>query len=326
MSINKPILILLCLALLSGCKPRKSEKVTDTIQDSAKSSISGHFTISGAYALYPLVHKWADDFKQLFPDVQITVIESGTGQGIYDLIDGKVDIAMISRPLTDEEKESGIRVFPVAKDGIAPIVNQDNPFLKKLMSQGLSPDEMQKVFLADKSMTWGELLDTTGNEKINVYSRADESGAADIFAGFLFKKANDLKGKKVTGDFEMIKSIQDDRLAIGFCNFSYAYDLKTGTKKEKIQIIPFDLDFDNKIDRKEEPFSNLEIAHRSIWLGIYPESLCRELSLGTSGKPTNPVIVEFIKFILTEGQTRVKEAGMCELNNVYIRFSLEYLQ
>jgi phosphate transport system substrate-binding protein len=326
MSINKPVLLLLCLAMVTGCRPRKSEKAPENMLETVKSSLSGNFTISGAYALYPLVQKWADDFSQNHPGVKITVIETGTGQGISDLINGKVSLAMISRPLNDDEKESGIWVIPVAKDGVAPIVNQNNPYLTKLMEQGLSPDEMQRIFLADKSMMWGEVLDTPSNENINVYARADESGAADIFAGFFYKKASDLKGKKVTGDFEMIKSIQDDRLAIGFCNFSYAYDLITGAKKEKIQVIPFDLDFDNKINRKEDPFINLETAHRSIWLGVYPESLCRELTIGSLGKPTDPAIVEFLRYILTEGQSRVKETGMCELNNAYIKFSLGDLQ
>jgi len=36
-------------------------------------------------------------------------------------------------------------------------------------------------------------------------------------------------------------------------------------------------------------------AYRGIWLGIYPEVLCRELTLASLGKPTDPAIVEFLK-------------------------------
>jgi len=326
MSIYKPILLLLCLGMIAGCKPRKSEKAPENIQETAKSSLSGHIRISGAYALFPLVQKWADEFKKSYPGVQIDISQTGTGQGISDLINRNANLAMISRPLSDEDKESGIWVIPVAKDGVAPIINRNNPYLKRILHQGLSPDELQKIFLAEQPLTWGEMLDTTGSDKIVVYSRADESGAADIFAGSFYKKASDMKGTKVTGDFNMIKGIQDTRFAIGFCNFSFAFDVPSGERTENIQIVPFDLDFDNKINRKEVPFSNLETAHRSIWLGIYPESLCRELTIGSLGKPADPVIVEFLKYILTGGQEKVKESGLCELNNVYIKFSLEDLQ
>ena len=323
---KKYIILILGLALFSGCKLRNSEKAADNQQIPTKTEISGSIKISGAYALYPLVQKWTDDFMKIHPGVKIEITKTGTGQGIADLEEKKVQLAMISRPLTVEEKDADIWVMPVAKDGVAPIINQKNPYLEKLLQQGLSPDEFQKVFTSETPVKWGELLGTAGNEKAVAYSRADESGAADIFAAFLYRKANDLKGIKVTGDDEMIKSIQKDPLGIGFCNFSFAFNNKTGEKTEGIQVIPFDLDFDNKIDRKEIPFQNLEVAHRSVWLGFYPESLCRELTIGSLEKPTDPVIIEFLKYILDEGQESVKEMGLCKLNDVYVRYAQEALQ
>jgi len=326
MYIYKFSVFVLCIAVISGCKSRQSAKAPEGQQISAESFLSGDFTISGAYALYPLTKKWADDFTKIHPGVKIEISKVGTGQGIIDLLDRKVHMAMISRPLTDEEKEAGIWIIPVAKDGVAAIVNQTNPYLGKILNQGLSPDEFQKIFTSEKPVLWGELLDTAGNDRAIVYSRADESGAAEMLAGFIFKKQYDLKGIKVTGDDEMIRSIQKNPLAIGFCNFSFAFDIPTGERRENIQVVPFDLDFDNKIDRKEMPFKNLEVAHRSIWLGFYPESLCRDLSIGCLGKPSDPLVTEFLKFILSDGQVSVKESGLCELNNVYIRSALESLQ
>jgi phosphate transport system substrate-binding protein len=316
----------LCIAVFSGCRSRQSASAPADQQASVESIISGGFTISGAYALYPLAQKWADDFTKIHPGVKIEISKTGTGQGIVDLLDKKVHMAMVSRPLTDEEKEAGIWIIPVAKDGVAAIVNQTNPYLGKILKQGLSPDEFQKIFTGDKPVLWGELLDTVGNDRAIVYSRADESGAAEMLAGFIFKKQYDLKGIKVTGDDEMIRSIQKNPLAIGFCNFSFAFDIPSGERKENIQVVPFDLDFDNKIDRKEIPFKNLEVAHRSIWLGFYPENLCRDLSIACLGKPSDPLITEFLKYILSDGQVSVKESGLCELNNVYIRSALESLQ
>lgn len=323
---SKSIIPFLILALVLGCNSPKAKKKLPQPGNAVKSELKGNFSISGAYALYPLISKLADEFMIIHSGVKIEVTKIGTGEGITNLLMGKSQLAMISRPLTDEEIEAGIWVIPVAKDGVAPIVNQNNPYFEKIMDQGISPDEFIHIFSSGKQITWGEILDTNARDKITVYTRADESGAAEIWAAFLYKKASDLRGIGITGDDEMIKSIQEDPLAIGFCNFSYAFEVSTGEREKNIQIIPTDLDFDNKIDRVEVPFKNLEEAHRSLWLGFFPEQLCRELTLGSLGKPTDPAIVEFLYYVLGEGQTSVKKTGFCPLNNVYIKYSLDFLK
>lgn len=326
MSLSKTTIFILCLMILMGCKPRKSEQNQDQPASKSIAEISGNITISGAYALYPLVKKLSDDFMKLHPSVKIIVTQRGTGQGLDDLVAKKSQLAMISRPMTDAEFGEGIWTIPVAKDGVAAIMNQRNPYLKRVLDRGLSPDKFLKVFTGSKAVTWGELLDTIQKDEVLVFTRKDESGAAEVFAAFLNKESSDLKGKGVIGDDEMIKSIQDNPFAIGFCNFSYAFNAATGEQIKDIQIIPADLDYDHKIDRKEIPFSNLYKAHRGLWLGLYPKNLCRELSIGSLGKPADPAIVEFLKFVLTEGQATINETGLCELNDVYIKNSLDYLK
>ena len=282
--------------------------------------------ISGAYALYPLVRKWSEDFMKVNPAVKIVVTSGGTGQGIDDLLSKKDQLAMISRPLTAEELNEGIWIVPVAKEGVAPIVNQKNPYLKRILEHGITPEKLIRLFTGEKPITWGELLDTTFKEKAIVYTRSDRSGAAVVWANFLWKEGIDLKGLKVIGDEEMIKSIQGNQLAIGYCNFSYAFDTVTGERIKDIQVIPIDLDFDKTIDRKEVPFNNISKAHRGLWLGYYPKNLTRELTFGSVGKPTDPAILAFLNYALTTGQVMVAKKGFCELNDVYIKDALEKLK
>jgi phosphate transport system substrate-binding protein len=322
----KAIIPLLILSLVIGCNFPKAQKESANIQKEVRSDLKGSFSISGAFALYPLISRLAAEFMAVHPGVKIEVSKIGTGEGITSLLSGKCQLAMISRPLTDEETGAGIWVIPVAKDGVAPIVNQKNPNIEKIINMGLSPDEFMHVFTSVNQCTWGEILGTNSKDKITVYIRADESGAAEIWAGFIYKKSSDLRGIGVTGDDEMIKSIQENPLAIGFCNFSYAFDASTGERIKDIQIVPSDLDFDNKIDRIEVPFVNLEEAHRSLWLGFSPEQLCRELTLGSLGKPTDPAIIEFLHYVLGEGQSSVKKVGFCPLNSVYINYALDFLK
>ncbi|MGD0755757.1 MAG: substrate-binding domain-containing protein [Bacteroidales bacterium] len=326
MSSNKTIVLFICLVMIFGCKPRNSVHNQVKLPEETKSKISGSFTISGAYALYPLVRKWSDDFMKINPAVKIVVTTGGTGQGIDDLLAKKNQLAMISRPLTNDEQTEGIWVLPVAKEGVAPIVNQKNPFIKRILERGITPEKLINLFTGEKSMTWGELLDTTVKEKIIVYTRADESGAADVWANFLWKEVSDLKGIKVVGDDEMIKSIQGNLLSIGYCNFSYAFEPVTGGRIKDIQVMPIDLNFDRIIDRKERPFTNINKAHRGLWLGYYPKNLTRELTFGSVGKPTDSAVLEFLYYTLTVGQADVANEGFCELNDVYVRNELDILK
>lgn len=326
MSYIKSTIILICLIVFLGCNQRKPVQNQSKSPAESRSEVSGSFTVSGAYALNPMVRKWSDDFMKMHPSVRVVIASGGTGQGIADLQGKKSQLAMISRPLTDEEYGAGIWALPVAKDGVAVIMNQKNPYFKRILNQGLSPDELLRVFTSDKPVTWGELLDTIGKEKVAVFQRVEESGASDVFANFLNKESTDLKGTMVISDDEMIKSVQDNPLAIGFSNFSYAFDITTGERRKDIQIIPADLDYDNKIDTKEMPFSNLDKAHRGLWLGLYPKNLCRELLIGSEGKPSDPAIIEFLKYILTEGQNEIKTFGLCELNDVYVSYALDKLK
>lgn len=317
---------MLGIILLSGCIQRQPSEDNAVKRTSPVTELKGEFSVSGAYALTPLAKKWAAGFMKLHPGVRIEVVRSGTGQGIEDLITGKSRVALISRQLKEEDISAGIWTVPVAKEGVAPIISSGNPYLERILSRGLSTDEFLKVFAGDKPVTWGELLDTTGKEVVVAYSRADEAGAADVWAEFLYRRTEDLRGKKITGDIEMVKAVSNDPYAIGYCNFSYAFNIENGMKLKEVNIIPFDLDFDNIVRTKEVPFSTLEKAHRSLWLGIYPKSLCRELSLGSVGKPSDPLIIEFIRYTLTEGQKEVTSVGLCELNDVYISYSLDKLK
>lgn len=326
MMFSKAFIPFLVFVLVSGCSSPRNKKEITLPGEAEKTELSGSFSITGAYALYPLIKNLADEFMAIHPGVRIEVEKTGTGEGITKLLEGKSHLAMISRPLTDEETSAGIWVIPVAKDGVAPIVNQRNPHIKNLLDHGLSPDEFMYIFTSGKQVTWGEVLDTNSKDKLTVFTRADESGAAEIWASFIFRKASDLRGTGITGDDEMIRNIQKDPLAIGFCNFSYAFDISTGERAKDIQIVPADLDFDNKIDRVEVPFSTLEEAHRSLWLGFFPDQLCRELTIGSKGKPTDPAVIEFLYYALGDGQSNVKKTGFCPLNNVYLNWSLDLLK
>ena len=68
----------------------------------AEESLSGTISVSGAFALYPMMTVWAEEFTKLHPDVQFDVQGGGAGKGMTDTIAKAVDIGMISRNIKDE--------------------------------------------------------------------------------------------------------------------------------------------------------------------------------------------------------------------------------
>jgi len=326
MNFIKTIILLVFLIILPCCKSKNNDKNKDNLKSESQVDVTGVFSISGGDALYPLVRKWTDDFIKIHPHVKIILDAGGSGQGIADLRTKKSQLAMISRPLTDEELTDSIWTIPVAKAGVAPIINQRNPYFKRILERGINPQKLIRLFTGNEPVTWGELLDTVSKEKVIVYTRDAESGAAVIWANFLWKESTDLKGIKTGGDKDMIKNIQGNPLALGYCNFSYAFDSITGERIKDIQVLPIDLDFDHSIDKKEIPFANIHKAHRGLWLGYYPKNLTRELTLGSLGKPADPAIIAFLTYSLTAGQASVGSSGFCELNDIYVKNSLDKLK
>lgn len=86
----------------------------------------------------PLIREMGEQFRAAHPDVDFDVQLGGSGRGISDARDGKVEIGMSSRDLLEEERD--LHSMPVARDGIALVVHKDNPVT------GLTRQQVHDVF------------------------------------------------------------------------------------------------------------------------------------------------------------------------------------
>src|SRR5512140_1189477 len=99
--------------------------------------LSGTISVSGAFALYPMMTVWAEEFQKAHPDVQFDVQGGGAGKGMTDTIAGAVDIGMISRDIKPEEESQGIFWVPVTKDAVFPIISDKNPLKDQILAKGI---------------------------------------------------------------------------------------------------------------------------------------------------------------------------------------------
>ena len=87
--------------------------------------LSGELVIGGSTSVAPLMEKIAEAYKEVQPNVNITIQATGSGAGMTGATDGTLEIGMASRELKDEEKEA-LKSQEIALDGIAVIVNKEN--------------------------------------------------------------------------------------------------------------------------------------------------------------------------------------------------------
>ena len=269
----------------------------------AQKKLKGQITLSGAFALYPLAVKWAEEFKKQNPDVKIDVSGGGAGKGITDALSGVVDLGMVSRDLKPEEVQKGAWFVAVAKDAVVPTINAKNPKLKEILAKGLTQAAAQKIYITGEYKTWGQVIGIQSSIPLHVYTRSDACGAGETWAKYAGnKKQEDLKGTAVFGDPGVASAVQKDPIGLGFNNIAYAYDLKTKRPNPGILVLPIDVNNNGKIDAAENFYGTSSSLIKVIAEGKYPSPPARDLYLVAKGKPTNPVVVAFLKFVLTQGQ------------------------
>lgn len=104
---------------------------------------SGKIVISGSSSVTPVMEKLKEAYILKNPDVKIELQQSDSSTGMSDAIDGICDIGMASRDLKDSELEKGLTATVIAMDGIAVIVNNDNPV------NGLSSEQVKEIFMGN---------------------------------------------------------------------------------------------------------------------------------------------------------------------------------
>lgn len=296
---NNSILILFIAVLLLASCGNKTAKSNRYDPDHLK----GNIAISGAFALYPLAVKWAEDFETIHPDVHIDISAGGAGKGITDALTNTVDLGMVSRELKKAELDKGCFRFAVARDAVVSFVNAHNPEVKNIMRKGISVNDAKWLWSpSSKPKFWGVIAGTGNKDDIRVYTRADACGAAETWAKWFDMSQEDLDGIGVYSDPGLTSAIQKDPLGIGMGNLGYVYNLKTKKPYKDIIVVPVDLNGNGKIDKDEDFYHTSDELARAISMGKYPTPPARNLYLVSHGVPKNKVVIEFIKYILERGQ------------------------
>ena len=111
---------------------------------------SGKVTVAGSSSVTPVMEKLAEAYKAQNSEVTVEVQQSDSTTGVTSSIEGVCDIGMASRELKDEETAKGAQGQVIAMDGIAVVVNNDNPV------DDLTSEQVKDIYVGDTT-DWSEL-------------------------------------------------------------------------------------------------------------------------------------------------------------------------
>ena len=125
-------------------------KVADDAAAYEQSEAEGKVVVAGSSSVTPVMEKLKEAYAEVNPNAEIEIQQSDSTTGMTSAIDGICDIGMASRDLKDEELEAGLTATTIANDGIAIIVNNDNP------TDDLTTDQVKNIYVGEVT-TWGDL-------------------------------------------------------------------------------------------------------------------------------------------------------------------------
>ncbi|HLS94383.1 MAG TPA: PstS family phosphate ABC transporter substrate-binding protein [Sphingobacterium sp.] len=300
---------LLLLLLGTACAPKVKEGYDEV------RGYTGNISISGAFALYPIVVLWSEDFKKIHPNVRFNISAGGAGKGISDVLSNMVDIGLVSRDLHPQELQRGAFPVHVAKDAVVGTINRNHPNFDILRTRGLTQKELVGIFVEGRYRLWSDIDPQLVRQPIEVYVRSDAAGAAETWAKFLGERQEGLKGVGIFGDPGLVQAVKEKPLAIGFNNINYVFDLKTKRTTDRIAVLPIDVNNNGRVDSEEDFYDNLDSLVSAVATDRYPSPPARDLTFVLRSDKQTKLLQAFVRFVLDkEQQGYLLENGYVPLN------------
>lgn len=188
---------------------------TTAAETEAAEELSGAVSTDGSTSMESVIGILGESFMQLHPDVSFTYNPTGSGSGITAVQEGRCDIGLSSRALKDEETASGLKGETVALDGIAMIVNNENPIAD------LSLDQIAKIYTGEIT-NWSEV---GGNDaEIVLIGREAGSGTRDGFESITGTEDACQYRQELTSTGDVITTVSQNPAAIGYASLASVSD------------------------------------------------------------------------------------------------------
>ena len=206
----------MALSLLTACGSKNDNSAdTNTDGSNTETTLSGTVSTDGSTSMEKVINSLGESFMAMNKDVKFTYNPTGSGSGIQAVSEGRCDIGLSSRALKDDEKASGLVETVVALDGIAIVVNPENPV------SDLDIDTIAKIYTGEIT-NW---KDVGGNDaEIVLIGREAGSGTRDGFESITDTKDACQYRQELTSTGDVINTVSENPDAIGYASLSAVGD------------------------------------------------------------------------------------------------------
>ena len=208
----KKIITVLCaavmaLSLFAGCGQKADDNNT--------AAAGGTVSTDGSTSMEKVIGALGESFMEANSGTTFTYNPTGSGSGIQAVSEGRCDIGLSSRALKDDEKAAGLKETIVALDGIAVIVNPQNPV------KDLSLEQIAKIYTGEIT-NWKDVGGDDG--EIVLVGREAGSGTRDGFESIVDVKDSCKYAQELTATGAVISAVEANPLAIGYASLSAVGD------------------------------------------------------------------------------------------------------
>lgn len=202
---------LLVVATLTSCGEVQSGDTTSTTAE----TVSGTVSTDGSTSMEKVIGALGEAFQEENSNVTVTYNPTGSGTGITAVAEGRCDIGLSSRSLKDEEKSQGLKETVLAYDGIAVIVNPENPVAD------LDVETIAKIYTGEIT-NW---KDVGGNDgEIVLIGREANSGTRDGFESITDTEDKCKYRQELTSTGDVIATVASNTNAIGYASVASVKD------------------------------------------------------------------------------------------------------
>ena len=177
------------------------------------SSLSGTVSTGGSTSMNSVMEALSEGFAEVAPGVTVSYDPTGSGAGITGALEETLDIGLASRALHDDE--TGVTATTVALDGIAMVVNNENPV------SDLSIEQLAQIFTKEIT-NWADVGGEDG--EIVVIGREAGSGTRDGFESIVGVEDACVYDQELTATGAVISAVASNKLAIGYASLSAVGD------------------------------------------------------------------------------------------------------
>ena len=286
-------------------------------QDQKPASTATVVNLASSQELSSLANSWANEFEKSNPTVNIQV---------SDLTSQPAGAGQVSL-VTNEEPQAGNEQswkMTVGRDAIVFIINANNPMLKEIYFQGISPNELAVVISDPAAGNWEKMIANGQNAPTTIYSIDSESMKKNI-ADFTGLELSSFKVNTAATASEIISAVQKDKFAIGICKLTDVRDGSTNDLVQGIKLLPVDKNKNGRLDSFENIYANIGTFTRGAWIGKYPHALCTGIYAVAPSEPTDKNTLSFLTWITTDGQKFLNKSGYSDLISAEIKSNMALL-